>query len=61
MYISDSLKIIEKSHPALQPSAKPVAIYLASLGPGSRRSMQQALRMITELLTGPDADPTTLP
>jgi integrase len=35
----------------------PAAAYLASLGPGSRRTMHQALRMMAEILAGPGADP----
>ena len=57
----NSLAIIEQNHPALQPSANPVAVYLASLASGSRRAMKQALRVITELLTGTTADPASLP
>jgi len=61
MDTSNPLTIIEQNHPALQPSANPVAVYLASLGSGSRRAMKQALRVITEMLTGTDADPASLP
>ena len=61
MDTSNSLAIIEQNHPALQPSANPVAVYLASLGSGSRRAMKQALRVITEMLTGTNADPASLP
>ena len=55
------LTIIEQNHPALQPSRNPVAVYLTSLGSGSRRAMKQALRVITEMLTGTETDPASLP
>lgn len=61
MDTSKALTIIEQNHPALQPSANPFAVYLASLGSGSRRAMSQALRVIAELLTGTDSDPASLP
>jgi len=61
METSNSLKIIEQNHPAMMPSTNPVAVYLASLGSGSRRAMKQALRVITEMLTGTEADPASLP
>ncbi|MBW8004044.1 MAG: tyrosine-type recombinase/integrase [Planctomycetes bacterium] len=61
MNTSNSLAVITPNHPALQPSANPVAVYLASLGVGSRRAMAQALRVIAELLTGTTADPASLP
>ena len=61
MDTSNSLTIITPNHPALQPSANPVAVYLASLGSGSRRAMKQALRVITEMLTGTETDPALLP
>ena len=61
MYISNSLTIVEQNHPAMQPSANPVAVYLASLGSGSRRAMKQALKVITEMLTGTTTDPVSLP
>ncbi len=61
MQSQNTLTIIEQNHPASQPSANPVAVYLASLGSGSRRAMTQALRVIAELLAGPNADPVTVP
>ena len=61
METTNSLTIIKQNHPALQPSANPVAVYLASLGTGSRRAMTQALRVIAELLVGPEADPLMIP
>ena len=61
MNTSNSLAVIEQNHPALQPSANPVSVVLASLGSGSRRAMTQALRVIAELLTGKEADPASLP
>ena len=61
MDTSKALTIIEKNHPALQPSRNPVAVYLVSLGSGSRRAMKQALRVITEMLTGTEIDPASLP
>lgn len=56
-----ALTIFGPDHPALQSSANPAAVYLASLGSGSRRAMTQALRVIAELLAGPNADPVTVP
>ena len=61
MNTPNSLAIIEQNHPALQPSANPVVVYLASLGPGSRRAMRQALEVIAELLTGTKAEPFQVP
>ncbi len=61
MESSNSLTIIEQNHPALQPSANPVAVYLASLGSGSRRAMTQALRVIADMLTGTETDPVSIP
>jgi len=61
METSNSLTIIEQNHPALQPSANPAVVYLASLGPGSRRAMRQALGVISELLTGTKAEPLQVP
>ncbi len=45
MDTSNSLTIIEQNHPALQPSANPVAVYLASLGTGSRRAIRQTYKI----------------
>ena len=56
-----SLTIITPNHPSSQPSANPVAVYLASLGSGSRRAMKQALRVIAEMLTDKETDPASLP
>ena len=39
----------------------PAVVYLASLEPGSRRAMWQALGVIAELLTGTKADPLQVP
>ena len=61
MDTSKSLTVIEQDHPALQQSANPVAVYLAFLGSGSRRAMEQALRVIAKLLTGTEADPASIP
>ena len=61
MDTTTSLTIITPNHPALQPSANPISVYLASLGSGSRRAMSQALRVIAELLTGTTVDPASLP
>ena len=61
MNTTNALTIIEQNHPALQPSANPVAVYLASLGSGSRRAMKQALRVISEMLTGTETDIASLP
>ena len=60
MEITTDLTTIQHDHPALQSSRNPVAVYLASLGSGSRRAMRQALRVIADLLAGPNADPTLL-
>src|ERR671933_1131897 len=38
----------------------PAAVYLASLAPGSRRTMRQALDTIAAILTGDQADAFTL-
>lgn len=56
-----ALTTIGQDHPAKKPSANPAAVYLASLGLGSRRAINQALCVITELLTGTQADPLTIP
>ena len=61
MNTSNALSIITPNHPALQPLANPVAVSLASIGPRSRRAMNQALRVIAEILGGPEADPASLP
>ena len=39
----------------------PAVVYLASLGPGLRRAMRQALGVIAELLTGTKAEPLQVP
>jgi len=39
----------------------PAVVYLASLEPGSRRAMRQALGVIAELLTGTKAEPLQVP
>lgn len=57
----NDLTIIETSHPARLPDQNPVLVYLASLGPGSRRTMKQALEVIAEMLTSAGADPVSLP
>ncbi|MCH8842426.1 MAG: integrase, partial [SAR324 cluster bacterium] len=43
------------------PSRNPVAVYVARLGPGSRRTMTHGLRVVAEILTGTQTNPTTLP
>src|SRR3989454_6766863 len=45
---------------ALQADRHPAAVYIASLAPGSRRTMRQALDVIAGLLTGGCADAETL-
>jgi len=45
---------------ALPPDRHPAAVYIASLAPGSRRTMRQALDVIAGLLTGGCADAETL-
>ena len=56
-----TLTIIEQNHPAVNPSVNPAVVYLASLGPGSRRAMRQALEVTAELLTGTKAEPLQVP
>jgi len=56
-----NLPVIATKLPAPVPTQNPVAVYLASLSKGSRRTMLQALRVIAELLAGPTADPMLLP
>ena len=56
-----SLTIIGPEHPAHKKSVNPAVVYLASLGPGSRRAMRQALEVIAELLTGTKAEPFQVP
>jgi integrase len=45
---------------ALPLERHPVAVYLSSLGPGSRRTMRQALGLIASLVSGGRADSRTL-
>lgn len=45
----------------LPASQRPAAVYLASLAPGSRRTMEQALDAIAELVTGGTVDAQGLP
>ncbi len=56
-----TLTIIGPNHPAHKKSVNPTVVYLAALGPGSRRAMRQALGVIAELLTGTKADPLQVP
>ncbi len=56
-----SLTIIGPAHPAHKESVNPAVVYLASLGPGSRRAMRQALGVIAESLTGTKAEPLQVP
>lgn len=46
---------------SLPPDHHPAFVYLASLGPGSRRTMSEALTTIARILTGDRADLTSLP
>ena len=47
--------------PPLPPEKHPVAVYLARLGPGSRRTMIEALNNVAKLLTGGQLDAQNLP
>lgn len=47
--------------PAPEHATHPVAVYLARLAPGSRRTMRQALDVVARLLTNGQADAVTLP
>lgn len=49
----------EKGHFQHEPTASPVAVYLAALAPGSRRTMLGSLRTLAALLG--QADPLTCP
>ena len=51
------------SEPIWRPEADrhPALVYLASLAPGSRRTMRQSLDVVAALLTGGRADHATLP
>ncbi len=48
-------------HPAFtDPARNPAAVYLASLGSGSRRAMNQALRTLGEILSGNEVHPAAV-
>src|SRR5690606_55522 len=47
--------------PAPEHGTHPVAVYLARLAPGSRRTMRQALDVVAGMLTDGQADAITLP
>jgi site-specific recombinase XerD len=48
------------AHTLTRVDEHPAAVYIASLAPGSRRTMRQALDVIAELLSGGRADAVTL-
>ncbi len=59
--LNKNMEAIGMRHPSQDPARNPVAVYLARLGPGSRRTMSQALRVIAQILTGRDTNPMALP
>lgn len=55
--------VTQNATPLAQPRAdyNPAAVYLASLSPGSRRAMREALDLVARLLTDGQADAFSLP
>ena len=58
--IAAASELMVPSSPA-PPSRNPAAVYLASLGAGSRRMMRRALDLVAEVASGGRADAETLP
>ena len=56
----NTMEAVEMRHPSVDPSRNPVVIYLASLGPGSRRTMTHGLRVVAQILMKTVTDPTTI-
>ena len=56
-----TMEAVEMRHPSADLSRNPVTIYLASLAPGSRRTMTHGLRVVAEILTNQETDPITIP
>lgn len=56
----DALALVPQPQPALPLARHPVAVYLAGLAPGSRRTQRDALRIMA-IIVAPEANEQTLP